>query len=174
MKILVTGCQRSGTRFYAQHLAKAHQIPFIDERDYKVHNYEKLQLLIRDKTSFCIHAPALKTIVTKFKKQYPDATIIWMYRDEQETVISMTKRKWMASAMWELAKLRPIIGEKLKGAFPPITQQKMLKNPFIEVIQLSKKLGELYLEQGIINELIDMASIEHLEGFVKSSFRRGK
>ena len=161
-KILVTGCQRSGTRFLAKHLAKKHNIPYIDEDMYGVRDYAALKERVQGKSGFCVHGPAIKGYVQEFKADYPDAEIIWMFRDSEETVQSMQRIGWSKSAFTEWSTMVPLL-------YKFGLMDKFWVSLYWMIRDMAKMLGERYLKMGIINQLVNMRDIEGLEGFKKTS-----
>lgn len=147
--ILVTGCQRSGTRFYANYLAKLNKMKYIDENDFEIHELEKL-VEILEKPSV-IQAPALKNQVKKFKLLFPGSIVIWMYRERKECLESMKRIKWEGTNL-ELMKIKEIINP----------------DDMSDLIEATLKLGFYYFERGLVDQIINMKSIEHLEGFKKN------
>jgi hypothetical protein len=159
MKILVTGCQRSGTRFYAQYLAQKNDIPYIDEDDYDVRDYAQLRELLGSMTSWCVHGPALKGRVKAFAKHYPDAKIIWMARDEAETVDSMGRIRWHRSALIELEVLIGLMRSEL-------IVDSLWTTIYKAVCGLSERLGVIYETHRLVTVTF-MEELEHIEGFKK-------
>ena len=173
LQFFVTGCQRSGTRFYAQHLAKINHISFIDEEEFNVYNYSRLtEYLHRLKIKhFAIHAPALSHKIDNFRADFPDANLIWMYRDVTESIISMQKISWeKSSAQIEYDALYDIFISKLTSE-----ESTKVFDDFStilhKVIYMKYFIGRAYLAEGKIDSLQPMKALEGLEGFKKSSFR---
>lgn len=159
MKVLVTGCQRSGTRFYAKYLATKHNLLFVDEEDYDVRNFHKLLELLKGKSNWSVHGPALKHAVPQFSREYPDAKIIWMKRDREETIASMRRIKWRRSAFTELENL---IHNLRSEAIPDA----LWCDIYSVVRDMAERLGEIYDFQGLVT-IKNMAELESLEGFRK-------
>lgn len=159
LKILVTGCQRSGTRFYAKHLAKIEGIPYIDEDDFDVSDYDKLRGLLGPKESWCVHAPALKHYAERMKKAYPDIKIIWMIRDQAETVASMERIGWRRSAFAEM-------GILIKLLHSQMLLDSVWRSVYVAVQAMSERLGEIYESNGVVL-MKDMSELESIEGFKK-------
>ncbi len=168
MKIICTGCQRSSTRFMSQYLAKKYKFDYIDEKDYNIRDYDKLKELLKYKKNAVIHGPAIKHLVEQFKKDYPDSKIIWMYRDPKETKKSMERINWQ-SAHTELDNMKPIFDKYGMISITKIFWE--LEDILMKTILLSKILGKIYHSKGIVDKLIDMKNIEHLEGFKKHEYK---
>ncbi len=159
MKILVTGCQRSGTRFYAKLLARKQGLNYIDEAAYDVRDVEKLHGLLNGKDGWCVHGPAVKHIVKEFAHKYPDCQIIWMKRGKSETVASMERIGWARSALVELTELATALSiERIPKA--------LWGEIYRLVRDLSAQLGSVYQAQGLVT-VKDMSELESLEGFKK-------
>jgi hypothetical protein len=171
-KILVTGCQRSGTRFYGKFLAEQHKCPYIDEADYATRDYDKLLTLIRDKESWVIHGPAIKHHVVPLLRTYPDAKVIWMYRDVRETRESMARIGWATHAHKELAVIVPLIreyeNEILRGESLDDYYEANDEGIFGTIAVLTVALGVFYAARGLV-EMKNMREIENLSGFRKST-----
>ena len=161
-KFLITGCQRSGTRFYAKRLAEQHGVSYIDENVYGVRDYEALKEILRGKSGFCVHGPAIKGHVQEFKADYPDAEIIWMFRDTEETIKSMVKKGWRWSAYNEWIAMAPLLSAL--GLM-----ETYWCNLYWLIRDMSKALGERYCEMGIVDRVVNMSTLEGLEGFKKTS-----
>jgi len=146
---LVTGCQRSGTRFYANYLAEQNNLIYIDEKAYGYRDYKRLKKLLTEPCS--IHGPSLKYRVLDFKKDYPDSLVVWMYRDLKECRDSMKKVSWNPS--YELER----IGFGLS-----------FEDAYTRVIMFSREMGLDLFRSGYVDQVINMRSIEHLSGFKKN------
>jgi hypothetical protein len=171
-KILVTGCQRSGTRFYAKFLAEQHRCLYIDETDYETRDTKILYALLHcDKESWVVHGPAIKTLVTMLWGQYSDMQTIWMYRDRDETIASMRRLKWAKHAHKELVSMIPYItdneSEVLLGQTLDDVYAEQL-GVFGTVWYLSFMLGYFLMNRDFVT-LKNMREIEHLPGFRKST-----
>ena len=161
-KILVTGCQRSGTRFYARFLAEQHGVPYIDEDMYSVRDYAALTERLQGKSGFCVHGPALKGHVEQFRADHPDAEIIWMHRDTEETIASMTRKGWRMSALAEWSAMFPLLQK-----FGMMEQ--FWRSLYWMIRDMSKLLGERYCAMDVVDRVINMSTLEGLEGFKKTS-----
>ena len=154
MKIFVTGIQRGGTHFLADYLAKKYKLKYIEEREFFNHDLNKLDELIEE--DCVIQCPCLKDNIPKIKKLYPDSIVIWMHRDVVECVESMTKVNWQKSAIAE--------ADRLQNKIPLCHSQ----NFFESIVLTSLELGFIYFKQGYVDFLINMKSLEGLEGFKKN------
>ena len=152
--IIVSGCQRSGTRFYAKYLAKEKGFKYIDENEYGVHDFIKAKELMG--MNCVLHAPALKHKIREFKKKFPDVVVYWLFRNEKETIESMKKVWNQEEAKREIEKMLEIIPTTYEGGF-------------LEAIHLSFNLGIKYLLEGTIDIMMNMKSIEDLPGFKKNN-----
>ena len=157
--IFVSGCQRCGTRFYANYLANLYNFKFIDEGKYNIQDYNKLKGLLNENS--VIHCPSLKGKIKEIKKDFPESIIIWMYRNPQECINSMKKIDWGTSADDEL--------DKLSKEFDFV---KISGKEFEKVIEYSLELGLKYFKEELVDQLINMKSIEHLKGFKKNQYVR--
>jgi len=81
-----------------------------------------------------------------------------MYRDNEETLESMKSIGWKKSANQELCRLRESYNGKI------IESENILES----IIWTSLHLGLLNFKEGIIDRLINMRSLEHLNGFKKN------
>ncbi len=89
--IVVSGCQRSGTTYCAQAIAKSLNFTHHDEEDFGVDNFTNFLKLARADYKKVIQAPA---ILHKLKSVEMTALIVIMTRDEKEVASSMIKHSW--------------------------------------------------------------------------------
>jgi len=156
--ILVTGCQRSSTRFYAHYLSKLLNINYVDEKEYNIENYGLL--LRRLNKPSVIHGPSLKHKVRKFKRDFPEGLVIWMYRDLKECKLSMERIGWD----YEESELK-----KVESCLMEVGTKVRLVGEFKELlINLTLNLGILYFKLGFVDQIINSRSLEHLKGFKKN------
>lgn len=93
-KVIVTGAQRSGTRFTANVLAKDLDVKIIDELDYGINNLKKFNKSILNLDGYSVQAPALSHLIEEFPD---DAIIIFMYRPLNEILASQKRINWQSS-----------------------------------------------------------------------------
>ena len=89
--IVVSGCQRSGTTYCAEALAKALRYRHHDEDDFGVTNFTNFLQLVRADYKKVIQAPA---ILHKLKSVEMTTLIVIMTRDEKAVANSMIKHSW--------------------------------------------------------------------------------
>ncbi len=93
-RIIVSGCQRSGTTFVSKILAQDLGYACIDENDFgvdsKPHFLKKLE-----QEKIVIHCPALSHILQEI--QTPDSIIVWVSRPYEEIRASMRRINWDTS-----------------------------------------------------------------------------
>lgn len=89
--IVVSGCQRSGTTYGAEALAKALKYEHHDEHDFGVSNFSNFLKLAREDYKKVIQAPA---ILHKLKSVEMTTLIVIMTRDEKAVASSMIKHSW--------------------------------------------------------------------------------
>lgn len=148
--VFVTGCQRSGSYFYVDYLAKIWGYSYVDEKEFNYGDYDKLKKLIDSTNSdLIIHCPSLKGICELIKEDYPNSKIIWMYRDKLETEKSMQKINWDLNNA--LHKLNLPLDYSLK-----------------QFIDYSLELGIKLFRLGIVSQLVNMDSLSHLPNFKKN------
>lgn len=164
IRILVTGCQMSGTRFWAKYLADAFGVPYLDENDYGIFNYERLRVTLQEielgtEKGWCVHGPAMKWKVKELVKVFPDVRVVWMTRDVQETVISMFRKGWKVSAITEIARLLELAREYDLASF---TWEQL----YIAVTQTSRWIGQALADEGLVDVVWMGTDISHADGFV--------
>ena len=91
-KVIVSGCQRSGTTICSQMLSMDLGCTWIDETDVANDWREVSRLLLGDGT-FVLQAPALSSKMDLIPED-PKCAIVWMKRPKQEVVRSMARIKW--------------------------------------------------------------------------------
>lgn len=89
--IVVTGCQRSGTTYCAEALAKYLKCKHHDEEDFGVDNFTNFSKIERADYKKVIQAPA---ILHKLKSVELTSLIVVMTRDEKAVASSMIKHSW--------------------------------------------------------------------------------
>lgn len=89
--IVVTGCQRSGTTYAAEALAKALGYRHHDEHDFGVENITNFKRLLVQDYPKVIQAPA---ILHALKPYELGCIIVVMTRDENHVAASMLKHRW--------------------------------------------------------------------------------
>ena len=106
--VFVTGCQRSGTEFVTRIVAKEANKTFLSERDYNVHDLDRLNELLNDTKTRAIHCPSLSVylefmVYTKVIK--PNDCVIWVKRNKEDVYKSMKRIGW--GGLTEEAKYYP-------------------------------------------------------------------
>lgn len=89
--IVVSGCQRSGTTYCAEALARALNYTHHDEHDFGVSNFTNFLKLVRQDYKKVIQAPA---ILHRLKSVEMTTLIVIMTRDEKDVAASMIKHSW--------------------------------------------------------------------------------
>lgn len=165
---IVTGCQRSGTRFYAKYLAELHDCAYIDETCFTTRDYELLLELLPPNGNWVIHGPALKHHVEKLKEKFPNLKVTWMVRDTAETILSMRKLDWERFAHLELSAMVEITRRYWDVLIGLLKESYTL--PVLEaVVYLSMGIGAFYVGRGVVDELLGMSELESFPGFVKTT-----
>lgn len=109
-KFLVTGPQRSGTRFTANVISNDLGLEYVDEEDYYVDNMSQFLSVVNDKESFVVQGPALSL----WLKYVPDdITIIWMYRDINDIIKSQERINWNYNYQYVMI-YKYVFGDQLK------------------------------------------------------------
>lgn len=156
MIILITGCQRSGTKFYAEYLAKKHTLTYINEGKFNYNDLNQLLDIIKSNDDLVIQCPTMKTyiplLIFKIKKMQKDVKVYWMWRDFKETKESMTRIEWLGFG-YEIEHLKKIV---------PLNKI----NTFESIIEGSYLLGNIYQLLGLV-KMVNMESLRNLEGFKK-------
>jgi len=155
-QFFVSGCQRSGTRFYSKYLAKKNNIEYIDEDTFGVYDYKRLKELLKDKKDFSVHCPSLKQHISDIKKDFPKCKVIWMRRNPAECEMSMKKINWEKHADREINAIQSLM---------PTFNEALYENKFQAVIFGSVFLALYYEDVNLVDEIIRMENISHLEGF---------
>lgn len=103
-KIIVTGCQRSGTRILAKMISHDTGHPYIDETEYHIHNEGKFLVMYNQIKTGVIHAPNWLSmqIVPDILKS---TAIVHLNRDKKAILRSMERIQWFPRAVPLLQKL---------------------------------------------------------------------
>lgn len=89
--IVVSGCQRSGTTYGAEALAKALGYRHHDEHDFGVSDVIRFKRLLIQDYPKVIQAPAILHALRPYEQ---GCIIVIMTRDENEVAASMLKHRW--------------------------------------------------------------------------------
>lgn len=90
-KVIISGCQRSGTTIAALAIATEIDRRFVDENVYKVENQELFHKQFTSPEKSVIHAPAMLHILNHYQNK---ALIVIMERDINDVVKSMKRIGW--------------------------------------------------------------------------------
>lgn len=105
-KIIVTGCQRSGTRIASKIISQNLDLPYIDEEEYGIHSEENLFQLISSRSRFVIHSPNWVSMrLIPFAQFDHDIHIVYMVRKTKEIIRSMDRINWWRHAPTVLTRL---------------------------------------------------------------------
>ena len=89
--IVVTGCQRSGTRITAKAIAQDTGFEYVDEFKIGVYDFLKLVDLLKGERKV-IQAPCLCGVVHYLRRE--DILIVFMHRSDDDIRASQEKRNW--------------------------------------------------------------------------------
>jgi hypothetical protein len=90
-KIVVSGPQRSGTRFATKCLAHDLGITYIDELDFEIDNFVKAINLCKNTPQFAMQAPALSHRLQEFPRTI---IFIFMIRNVDDILASQRRIGW--------------------------------------------------------------------------------
>lgn len=90
-KIIVTGCQRSGTTYTANILSNYIKYVHYDERQFEVDNIIMFEEILNKDEKQVIHAPAL---LHKMEDYDDIALIVVLHRNVDDVVSSMIHHEW--------------------------------------------------------------------------------
>jgi len=96
-KVLVTGPQRSGTTFAAKSITKILGYRFVDEDEYKVHDENAFNDLLKSNEKMVLHAPAMSHLLPL---NFCDTFVIWMQRNIMDVIKSEDKIDWHMREFW--------------------------------------------------------------------------
>lgn len=91
-KLIVSGCQRSGTTIFSQMLAQEFNFTWIDETDI-ANDWHEVYRLLGENGSFVLQAPALSSRIDMIPEN-KDCAIVWIRRPKSEVVRSMERINW--------------------------------------------------------------------------------
>lgn len=159
-KIIVTGAQRSGTRFTTNIIGHDLGIKVIDELEFGINNIKRFYKSINGNDSYSVQAPALSHLIEAFPD---DAIIIYMYRPFAEIFASQKRINWQASTH------EPAYKKKYKEVYPnaKISWKKSLaevKNEVWEKIQQKNITNKFYN--------LDYASLKDHPKWIKKANRK--
>lgn len=89
-RIVVSGPQRSGTTIAATMLAHDLNLPFLDERDFKTHDFSGFRKLVEQQAEFVIQAPTMSA----YLHQLPRCAVVWMRRGLIDVLRSQKRIAW--------------------------------------------------------------------------------
>ena len=92
-KILVTGCQRSGTRIASEVIAYETGYYRFDENSFGVHSLEIFEKQLKGHKTGVWHCPALAYTIHKYSA--PDTAIVWMLRNIEDVLASQKRIDWI-------------------------------------------------------------------------------
>ena len=90
-KVIVTGPQRSGTRFTTNVLAHDLDVELIDELDYGINDINNLLATIEGKDGFIVQGPAVSHLLHKLPD---DVFVVFMQRPINEILASQARINW--------------------------------------------------------------------------------
>ena len=91
-KILVTGCQRTGTTICSHIIAKDLGYKHIDEDEFDVHFQNKFEKIIRESSNIVIHCPGMSRNIHKYSND--QTAIVWMLRNKDDVINSRNRIFW--------------------------------------------------------------------------------
>lgn len=131
-KILVTGCQRSGTRIAAKMIAKDTQNLYLDETVFNTYHFGKAIEIYNGYEKFVMQCPALSAYVHLWPDfvDISDLLIVWMSRKVKDILASMRRINWEKMAQNEVYSYEHVFGKlEIKTSIP------QMKNIFWNEIQ---------------------------------------
>lgn len=103
-RVVVTGCQRSGTTFAAQQLAEMLGYTHLDETAFHTHDREFFEQLLEEHSKVVVQAPAILHHMKDFEDH---VLLVVMERNPNDIVRSMYRFGWYApSVSSEMKKFR--------------------------------------------------------------------
>jgi hypothetical protein len=97
-KIIITGAQRSGTRFVTNALANDLSYDVVDEVDYEISDFNRFIKTIDNNENIVIQAPALTNRLLDIKTT--DTLVIFLKRNIDDILRSQQKSKGANGASW--------------------------------------------------------------------------
>jgi len=91
-KILVTGCQRSGTTIAAKMIASSFNLNHIDEIIYGAHDHNKVIAIFNESENVVVQGPAISHMCHCMPD---DVYVVWMNRDIEDIRRSMKRINWL-------------------------------------------------------------------------------
>lgn len=90
-QVLVTGPQRSGTTIAAKMLAADLKLPYMDERAFDTHDFEKFTRMVHSKDPMVLQCP---TMTVHCHLMPPDVQVVWMRRNLIDVLRSQERIGW--------------------------------------------------------------------------------
>lgn len=90
--VYVTGPQRSGTTFVSNYLSKKLGYKLIDEADYEINSFVKMQALINEAGKCVVQCPAQSHNILKFGDT--NSIVVYMIRDVFDIIKSEIRINW--------------------------------------------------------------------------------
>lgn len=92
-KILVTGCQRSGTKFAAWALSEDLGYRFADEKEIHYISAHNARLIFNKEDRIVLQAPAISSYIAEIST--PDIAIVWVLRNKNDVEKSQKRINWL-------------------------------------------------------------------------------
>jgi len=135
--IIVTGCQRSGTRIAARILADDFQLQYVDEFEADFHNLQ---------TNTIVHSPLALHGYIETYYTYPGVHFVGVIRDPAEIIASMKRIKWLQGDVkgWE-SFLPHYVGHQLR--LWKLLKQELPQESWSEIQYDSLKSHRLFVDK---------------------------
>lgn len=97
--IIVTGCQRSGTRILSKMIAHDTGHLYVDETEYHIHNESKLFNILQGGFKFVVHAPNWLNMRVLPDMLAGAINVVHINRDRYDILKSMARINWFPRAI---------------------------------------------------------------------------
>ncbi|MEA1909731.1 MAG: hypothetical protein U9M89_01770 [Patescibacteria group bacterium] len=105
-KVIVTGCQRSGTRIASKMIAYDLGLPYIDELEYNIHSESDLLKILEKHDRFVLHAPNWVSMrLIPFAPIMQSIFVVYVSRSPKDICRSMERINWAPKARTVLERL---------------------------------------------------------------------
>lgn len=144
-RIIVTGCQRSGTRIASKMIAHDLELPYLDELEYQIHSESDFIEILQEHDRFVIHAPNwISMRLVPFAPIVKEVFVVYVSRSPKDICRSMERIGWQKNASTVLERLGVLNSEPWHMyAIPAMIQERWRRSirP-----QLTKYLGIEYVD----------------------------
>ena len=96
-KIIISGCQRSGTTIIGKMISTDLKYTYIDENEFLIDNWSEFKHVISTEKKVVIHCPALSHLLQYVRptaSSHSDCIIVWVTRPFNEIRDSMNRIDW--------------------------------------------------------------------------------